>query len=110
MKNTILGIRNKRYRVKDQQDFKLIIAFPSGEQVSAHLNNCSLHGMRVTFPKSGFSGELVPGMILPSAKLTWGESEIALGRLVSHNISERDDQYSLGVSLIDSKFPVNGNF
>ena len=76
-------IRSKRFRVRNESNLFLTVDFNDGTQIKFKVSDCSLTGIRGTC-ETEFAESSRPdqGTIVSASKLTWGQSEYALGRLV----------------------------
>jgi 8-amino-7-oxononanoate synthase len=103
------AIRQKRFRVKKGNEVSLIFESPTGTQFQVSLDNCSLSGIGGTY--NGILPEnegLDADAIMPNAKITAGEKEFFLGRVVLRTVKLTEGKTYLGLSTVDRKVPIDG--
>lgn len=102
-------IRSKRFRVKSESNLFLTVDFNNGEQYKFKVADCSLTGLR-GFCDVNLSQENLPeqGSIVSASKLTWGQSEYALGRLVFRRAFSSLFGLDFAFSTVDIKIPISG--
>ena len=102
-------IRSKRFKVKNESSLFLLVDFNSGEQVKFKVSDCSQTGLRAFSETNAFADKLPEqGCIVSAAKLTWGQSEYALGRMVFRRAFPSTKGLDFAFSTIDIKLPVAG--
>src|SRR3989338_3427338 len=102
-------IRSKRFRVKSESNLFLTVDFNSGEQYKFKVSDCSTTGIR-GFCDLSLSTSMLPeqGSITAASKLSWGQSEYALGRLVFRRAFPSESGLDFAFSTVDIKVPVGG--
>ncbi|OFZ30339.1 MAG: hypothetical protein A2622_07950 [Bdellovibrionales bacterium RIFCSPHIGHO2_01_FULL_40_29] len=102
-------IRSKRFRVKSESNLFLTVDFNSGEQYKFKVSDCSTTGIR-GFCDLSLSTSMLPeqGSITAASKLSWGQSEYALGRLVFRRAFPTESGLDFAFSTVDIKVPVGG--
>jgi 8-amino-7-oxononanoate synthase len=102
-------MRSKRFRVKPEASLVLIAEFNTGEQVKFDVSDCSQTGIRGVSPSSFFQNGLPEqGVLVTAAKLVWGQSEYALGRLVFRRAFPKEGALDFAFSTVDIKIPIAG--
>jgi 8-amino-7-oxononanoate synthase len=109
MTNLANSIRHTRFRVQPDADLTLTLQSSSGATYRLKVLNCALMGIGATTDSALSSDEgFYEGNILPPGKLSWGDKNAYLGRLVLRAIRTEDDQYFYGFQTIDNKVPIDG--
>ena len=105
------SIRQKRYNIKKGEILNLTIQTKFGDQMKLDVIECSNSGIRAKINDAAASSNnnLEVDAILPTAKLNWGENEVALGRVTLRRISNNDTITEIAFSTIDVPVPVNGH-
>lgn len=103
-------IRHRRFRFQENAPVKFQLETKTGARVQPKLENCSLTGVGVVITVFEAKDEgLAVGEIIPAAKISWEGHEYALGRLAVQSATQRPDgQMQLGLSLVDTKLPIDG--
>lgn len=102
-------IRSKRFRVKNESNLYLTVDFNTGDQFKFKVSDCSSTGIR-GFCDIEYAQDRLPeqGSIVSASKLTWGQSEYALGRLVFRRAFPAANGLDFAFSTVDIKIPVSG--
>lgn len=105
------SIRQKRYKIKPDHETSLFIQTKFGDTVKLNVVECSNTGIRVQTPHT--NDKLNPewaeaDMIVPNAKITWGNQEVALGRLVLRRVDTSEKGIEMAFSTIDVPVPTSG--
>ena len=106
------SIRLKRMRVKQGQVVQLHIESSTGKAFHFQVADCSLNGIgaRADWTQE-MTEALSEGDICSAAKIIFGTTEVALGRLVIRRVPQEatPGSQSVAFSTIDSKVPVDGS-
>lgn len=101
------AIRSTRYSVKPGADVRLQIETGTSQRFDLQLIECSSSGLRARSRTELPEDEMLNnGEIVPAAKLSWGEKEIFLGRLVIRRIDRGTEGIEMAFSTIDTRIPV----
>lgn len=102
-------IRSKRFRVRNESNLFLTVDFNSGDQLKFKISDCSMTGIR-GICEVDLSADKMPdqGSIVTASKLSWGQSEYALGRLVFRRAFPTKSGLDFAFSTVDIKIPVAG--
>ncbi len=106
------SIRLKRLRIKEGHSVNLQVEVSSGKVFSFAVFDCSLTGLAANADwTESMSEELVEGDICPTSKMSFGNSEVSLGRLVIRRVpaTNAGPKGHVAFSTIDAKVPVDGN-
>ncbi len=104
-------MRPKRFSIKEKGKIILLVETYTGSRLELHLENVSLHGIGGVL-----KGKLPPeegleiGNLVPASKISGGENEVTLGRLVVRRIiqSEEKNETFIAFSTVDSRVPIDG--
>jgi 8-amino-7-oxononanoate synthase len=109
MTNLANSIRHTRFRVQPGGDLTLTLQSSSGATYRLNVLNCSLMGIGATTDSALSSDEgFYEGNILPPGKLSWGDKNAYLGRLVLRAIRAENNLFYYGFQTIDNKVPIDG--
>ena len=102
-------IRSKRFSVRSESNLFLTVDFSNGDQIKFKISDCSLTGIR-GISDVELSIDKLPdqGSIVTASKLTWGQSEYALGRLVFRRVFPTKSGIDFAFSTVDIKIPISG--
>lgn len=102
-------IRSKRFRIKNESNLFLTVDFNTGEQFKFKVSDCSATGIR-GLCNVEIENDKLPdqGTIASAAKISWGQSEYALGRLVFRRAFPCKGGLDFAFSTVDIKIPVAG--
>lgn len=108
MKDLGKSLRHKRFKLKNSADVSVVIQLTTGDQLNLRLIDCSHQGIGCMLAENAAEVHSLNEMdILPSSKLTVGETEHALGRVLVKRLSKASEGLSVGLSLIDGAVPIN---
>ncbi|MFN3454326.1 MAG: aminotransferase class I/II-fold pyridoxal phosphate-dependent enzyme [Pseudobdellovibrio sp.] len=103
-------IRAKRYKVKSENNLKLIVDYMNGDIISFDVVECSQNGLRC-YTDYNFSEEDKNNLnaIMSASKLTWESKEYSLGRLVLRRLITVEKGFELAFSTVDIKVPITSH-
>jgi 7-keto-8-aminopelargonate synthetase-like enzyme len=105
------GIRQKRFRINEGADAKVVLDTRMGERIVLKLENCSINGLGARSAEKVLTDEEWEiGAIIPAAKIVVQNQEIPLGRLtVRYVVPDQGLTGSyFGMATVDGKLPIDG--
>lgn len=103
------SMRSKRYSVKEIGNLRLVLDMKTSATVEMRVKDCSVNGLSAEVDSSAVDQDWVEiGSIISSAKLLFGDKEIALGRLVMRRANEAGPIWDFAFSTVDMQIPVSG--